>query len=161
MLVGAIFDRFIEHKKLTHTFNDDEIIAMKKNIIENINFYIKENNESPDNAEVLKHEDIDDIFATAGVSGWIYIVKEGSPNNPKNLPFFQVDIEERKPSFVIFENLDTDEETDRFYDVNTEHIIHAEYIDTSVVLTIDQPNSLPKKITVSLQEWLANRNDLR
>lgn len=171
--VKYVLDKFIEYKKLKYNFSATEFTKMKENIIIEIKFHLEKHNAIPPDFESLMHEDMEDIFSDIEgkdqeIGDWIYIIKEGNRKNPKNLDSFKIDIEERNPPFVVFEHLnDKKGGKSKFYDVNTEHITHAEYIVNKVdkvdkvKLTIAQPKSPSKKITVSLREWLANRNDLR
>ena len=157
-----MMNEYITHNKLNFIFSNDEIQykiyeKMKEGIVSSV---------------VSKLQTIPKEFADKSINlgldyaislnekynaNILIMIKEGVPDSPKNSDLLEINIEEKDLSFVIFAK----KGNKKFFDINTRHITHAEYKQNEVTLTIAQSNAKPKRITVSLSEWMANRNSLR
>ncbi len=166
--VSDSLEKYMIYTKIKSLFNKNEIKTMKEKTIKNIGFFIeREMRKTPFGVELQFREQNGIRFYQviknnqAQNYNFLMILKEGDKNNPKNLTAFRVDIEKNKPPFVVLENLKPKKGEQRFLDVNARQISYVEYQKDKVKLIIIQPNVSPRKIIVSLSEWLANRNDLR
>ncbi len=165
--LNETLDRYIENKYLYHSFNPLEIALIRKEVITNLIRHVEEKlNSLP--IEIQNNLDKLEIFPIRLAKAFnnslmtfnaLIILKIGNDKHPHNSRFAKIDIKNRDSSFTIFESLNNKKENN-FCDINSQHVTHAEYKKDTVILTIAQPNATPYKITVSLSEWLANRNDL-
>ena len=159
--IKKLIDEYIVHNKLNFTFSSDEISdeidkKMRKNIISSIDSKLQ--TIPKEFLEKITDMDLDYIASinknyNANI---LIIIKEGTSDNPKNSDLFEINIEQKDLPFVVF----AQKGNKKFFDINTRYITHAEYKANEVTLTIAQPNAKPKKITISLSEWMANRNNL-
>ena len=156
--------RYLAYKNLNFVFNKEERYSINSEVKKNIiNSIYEKLNEILLGDKIEIEKKIPLTFKNIihfNERGYFFFVKEGNPENPKNSKFFEIDIEEKNPSFVIFENLKP-KIKNKFFDVNTQKIIQAQYKEGKVTLTIAQSNTAAtQEITVSLSEWLTNRNNL-
>ena len=171
-MVSGSLKKYIAYKMTKSLFNPFEIKHIKEKAIKNIGFVIEKQMRKTPTTVKLRFQRQNGIRFYQMIENnkkydynILTVLKEGSRSNPKNLVAFRVDIEKNKPPFVVFENLKPKKREQQFWDINARQISYVEYRNDTVELTIIQPNASPstspRKITVSLSEWLANRNDLR
>lgn len=160
-------DKYIEYERLYHMFKSSEIKLIENKLIANI---VADGEKKLDTLplgviEKLRKQDLLPIDFVKSSNRlfrkfqFLIVLKVGNPEHPHNSKFAKIDIKKRDSSFVIFESVPREKQSN-FYDINSQHITHAKYKKDKVELTIANPNAKPYKITISLSDWLANRNDL-